>query len=51
MGDLKGATAVHLNFPLQSFSLYITFKSGIAAAGEPISLEYERFGECIWGVL
>ena len=36
MGDLKGAPAVHFNFPLQNFSLYITFKSGIAAAGEPI---------------
>ena len=32
MGDLKGAPAVHINFPLQSFSLYITFKRGIAAA-------------------
>ena len=39
MGDLKGAPAVHFNFPLQSFSLYITFKKRIAAAGEPIPLE------------
>ena len=39
MGDLKGASAVHLNFPLQSFTLYISFKSGIAAAGEAISSE------------
>ena len=37
--DLKGAPAVHFNFPLQSFSLYFTFKNGIAASGEPISLE------------
>ena len=46
MGDLKGAPAVHFNFLLQSFSLYITFKCGIAASGEPIPLEYGRFGEC-----
>ena len=39
MGDLKGAPAVHFHFPLQSFSLYITFKSGIATAREPIPLE------------
>ena len=39
MGDLKEAPAVHFNFPLQSFSLYITFESGIAAAGESIPLE------------
>jgi hypothetical protein len=37
--DLKGAPAVHFNFPLPSFSLYITFKTGIAAAGEPIPSE------------
>ena len=36
MGDLKGALAVHFNFPLQSFFLYITFNSGIATAGESI---------------
>ena len=36
MGDLKGAPAVHFNFPLKSFSLYITFQSGIASASEPI---------------
>ena len=46
MGDLKGTPAEHLNFPLPSFSLYITFKSGIAAAGEPIPSEKRRFGEC-----
>ena len=39
MGDLKGAPAVHFNFPLLSFSLYTTFKTGIAAASEPIPLE------------
>ena len=37
--DLKGALAVHLNIPLTNFSLYINFKSGIAAAGEPIPSE------------
>ena len=31
MGDLKVAPAVHYDFPLQSFSLYLTFKSEIAA--------------------
>ena len=36
MGDLKGAPAVHFYFPMQTFSLYIIFKSGTAAAGEPI---------------
>ena len=36
MKDLTGALAVHFNFPLQNFSLYITFKSGIAATGEAI---------------
>ena len=39
MGDLKGAPAVHFNFPLQSIILYLTFKSGIAASGEPIPSE------------
>ena len=39
MGDLKQAPAVHFNLPLLSFYLYTTFKSGIAAAGEPIPLE------------
>ena len=34
MGDLKGAPTVHLNLPLQSFSLYLTFESGIAASGD-----------------
>ena len=41
MGDLKGAPALDFNFPL----LYKTFKSGIAASGEPIPLEWGRFGE------
>ena len=45
MGDLIGAPAVHLNFPLLSFSLYTTFKKRIAAASEPTPLEYGRFGE------
>ena len=40
MVDLKGAPAVHFNIPLHSFSLYISFKSGIAAASEPIPLEW-----------
>ena len=39
MGDLKGAPAVHFNFPLLSFYLCTTFKTGIAAAGEPIPSE------------
>ena len=39
MGDLKGALAVHFNFPLQNFSLYITFNRGIATSGEPITSE------------
>ena len=29
MGDLEGAPAVHFNFPLLSFSLYIAFKRGL----------------------
>ena len=45
MGDSNGAPAVRFNFPLQRFSLYITLKSGIAAAGEPIPSEYGRFGK------
>ena len=45
MGYLKGAPAVHFNFPLLSFHLLTTFKTGIAAAGEPIPLEEGRFGE------
>ena len=36
LGSLKGAPAVHCNFPLLSFSLYTTFKTGIAAACKPI---------------
>ena len=39
MGDLKGAPAVHFNFPLQSVSLCLIFKNGIAASGEPIPSE------------
>ena len=38
-GELKGALAGHFNLPLFSFSLNITFKKGIAAAGEPIPLD------------
>ena len=34
MDDLKEALAVHYNFSLLKFSLYIAFKSGIAATGE-----------------
>ena len=36
MGDLEGAPAVRINIPLLSFYLSTTFKTGIAAAGEPI---------------
>ena len=39
MGDLIGAPAVHLNFPLLSFSLYTTSKKRIAAASEPTPLD------------
>ena len=39
MGDLEGALAVHFNFPLMSFYLFKNFKTGIAAAGEPIPSE------------
>ena len=40
MGDLKGAPAVQLIFPLQVFlSLYLIVISGIAAAGKPIYSE------------
>ena len=36
MGDLKGAPAVHFNFPLLlNFSLYTTFKLGLPL---PVSL-------------
>ena len=45
MGNLEGAWAVHINFPLLSFYLCTTFKTGIAAAGEPIPSEEGRFGE------
>ena len=38
MVDLKEAPTVQQNFPLLVVSLYITFKTGIAAAGEPIPL-------------
>ena len=38
MGDLKEVPAVHFNFPLLSFYLYTTFKTGIAASSEPIGL-------------
>ena len=36
MKYLNEALAVHYNFPLLKFSLYRTFKSGIAAANDPI---------------
>ena len=36
MGDWKGAPALHFNFPLLSFSLYITVKREIAASSEPM---------------
>ena len=39
MADLTEALTVLCNFPLLVFSLYITLKSGIAAAGEPFPLE------------
>ena len=39
MGDLKGAPAVHFYFPLHSASLYVTFKTRIVAASEPIPSE------------
>ena len=51
MGDLKGAPSVHFNFSLLSFSLYTTLKTRIAAASEPIPLEYGRFGEWLLMVL
>ena len=34
-GDFEGTPTVHMNFPLLSFSLYITFKSGLPL---PVSL-------------
>ena len=39
MEDLEGAPAVHFNLPLLNFYLYTTFKTAIAAAGEPIPSE------------
>ena len=51
MGDLKGAPAVHFNFPLLSFYLCTTFKTGIAATGESIPSEEGRFGECLLQLL
>ena len=42
-----GGPAENSNFPLFVFSLYVSFKSGIAASGEPIPLEKGWFGECI----
>ena len=35
IGDFEEASAVHFNFPLLSFSLYIAFKSGLPL---PVSL-------------
>ena len=46
VGVLKEVPAVNFDFPLLSFSFYITFKSEIADAGEHIPLEKGRFGEC-----
>ena len=48
MGDLKEAPAVHFNFPLQSFSLYITFKRGLPL---PVSLFLRNRGGLVngWG--
>ena len=37
--------AVNKDFLQLELSLYITFKRGIAFAGEPIPLEYDSFGE------
>ena len=39
IGEFDGAPTVSNIFLLMSFSLYITIKSGIAAAGEPIYSE------------
>ena len=46
MGDLKEAPAVHFNFPLLSFSLYITFKSGLPL---PVSLFLRNRGGLVNG--
>ena len=45
LDDLKEAPAVNKDFIQLELSLYITFKSGIAFAGEPIPLEYKSFGK------
>ena len=47
MGDLKGALTIQCIVSLLVFSLYITFKIRIAAASEPILLEWGRFGELL----
>ena len=47
MGDLKEAPAVHFNFPLLSFSLYITFKSGLPL---PVSLFLRNRGGLVIGL-
>ena len=39
MGYLKEAPAVHYNCQLLVFLFYIDIRNGIAAAGEPITLE------------
>ena len=46
MGDLKGALAVHFNFPLQSFSLYITFKQRLPL---PVTLFIQNRGGLVIG--
>ena len=43
MGELKGPQTVHFYFPLQSFFLYITFKSGIVAAGQMYSYSVYKY--------
>ena len=46
MGDLEGAPPEHFNFPLLSFSLYITFKSGLPL---PVSLFLRNRGGLVNG--
>ena len=47
MGDLEEASTVHYNFPLYMYfpSIYITLKSGIANANEPVLYEYGSLAE------
>ena len=46
MGDLEGAPAAHTNFPLLSFYLCTTFKTGIAL---PVSLFLRNRGGLVIG--